>query len=735
MILLTVATSNGAKRMSTSPIGHWQTDNNGLPAFSYTGALPFHVSLTDGSEAKIDQDPWFLLGNYQLTLFTHVSGEYEIMTGQRSWGRMNQGSTPNSGVNHSVVTINGRTISLAGKGSVGEDPTLCERTFGCGWAKYKYNVEGLQIERTLTVLPSLKTDGGESAFRLHVSITNRNRKPVSFEYAEDVLANYINTQYQRSNPAPIRFIRTMRQNYNTLIADFRGESNDPQLIVDENEMSPYDAYPPSLYLKLLSDGNVSEENGLLKASQHYTLVKGKRCEMDMVIGFGFHTDFTQIDQAAKALTNGTTADWLKVLPALKEEQDATLRSELIWHAYNLEAMATYSTFYRETKIPQGTIYDYYWGQHASARDNFQHAMPLVYYNPELCRSCMRYMAKRTTSWGEVRLVEYGNGYAEPMYYCTSDQQLFFFQLLAEYLRVTKDYAFLDEQVEYFPCGSGQTCTMLDIAKSCFDFLHDNVGRGPHGLVRLLNSDWNDNVFVLTKTSYNTVIGSGESLMNTTMALSILPNFMQSLTAYKQSTKSATAEKLLKGMQVYTNQLNAAFMADLGERTFPRRMYFDGKSIGDDNMYLEPMGYMLQMPDLTLERKQRLYVEMQKRLYVGEKIGARQQQAPDMEGYGLEKGSRENGGVWYSLNGPVISAMADIDRAEGLRLLKMMSMDNYSRQFPQYWTSYWSASDNIESSLMTLTEGLPDQSLDYYAIPVYCAHPHAWMLYCYYRLNE
>lgn len=32
-------------------------------------------------------------------------------------------------------------------------------------------------------------------------------------------------------------------------------------------------------------------------------------------------------------------------------------------------------------------------------------------------------------------------------------------------------------------------------------------------------------------------------------------------------------------------------------------------------------------------------------------------------------------------------------------------------------------------------GLPDQSWDYFEIPVYCAHPHAWMLYCYYKINE
>jgi len=33
-----------------------------------------------------------------------------------------------------------------------------------------------------------------------------------------------------------------------------------------------------------------------------------------------------------------------------------------------------------------------------------------------------------------------------------------------------------------------------------------------------------------------------------------------------------------------------------------------------------------------------------------------------------------------------------------------------------------------------TEGLPDQTWTFFESPVYCAHAHAWPLYCYYRLR-
>ena len=64
----------------------------------------------------------------------------------------------------------------------------------------------------------------------------------------------------------------------------------------------------------------------------------------------------------------------------------------------------------------------------------------------------------------------------------------------------------------------------------------------------------------------------------------------------------------------------------------------------------------------------------------------------------------------------------------------MTLENFSKSFPEYWSSYWAAADNQESSLIP-EEGLPDQSLEYWSIPVYCAHPHAWILYCYYKINE
>ena len=70
-----------------SILGHWLTDADHLPAFSYDAPLPLECKTPDGKTPKMRDDPWFLLGNYRMTVFVHVDGTYELISGERSWAR------------------------------------------------------------------------------------------------------------------------------------------------------------------------------------------------------------------------------------------------------------------------------------------------------------------------------------------------------------------------------------------------------------------------------------------------------------------------------------------------------------------------------------------------------------------------------------------------------------------------------------------------------------------------
>lgn len=727
-------------------IGMWENDLAGFPCFEYTGDIPYRMKLDNGNDVKLPEDPWFLLGNYRLTLFTHVSGEYEIISGQRSWARVNQGKKRNSGVNSSVVLVDGKDYALTGMDSPVVKAETSKRVFGCGFANYSYEMDGLSINRNLSVKPSMSPYDGASAFLLTVTFKNNSSREMTYTYSEFLGAHFETIQYQLypEGSLPLSYQNECFEHAedDSAIVRITAYGNDPLRIGDREAMSKHDAFPASPFMKALSEHTrvTGNKNGITAVSQD-TLSPGEERTIRLIIGFTFEASY---DKICRELMMGNIVsepvcafadEWSKIIPLLENEKDEVLRRELRWHAYNLEAMATYSEYYGETKIPQGTIYDYHWGQHASARDNFQHALPLIYYNPKLAKSVLKYMMKRTTPFGEIRLIEMGNGYADNDRYFTSDQQLYFFLLLSEYLRVTKDYAFLEEMVQPFPVKNQKEMSVADFAEKCFIFLRDTIGTGEHGLIRLMNSDWNDAVYYIVKVPYNNVFFTGESHMNSAMALRIFEVLIPELDRAAETLScSQKLQRLAQSISVYRQNLLGAFLRDMGERSFPRRMYFNGRAYGDDNMFLEPQGFTLQLNDLSEEQKKTLYEEMKKRVYAGEKLGAREQEAPEFEDQHFEKGSRENGGFWWALNGPVIIGVAQFDKVEAQRLLKNMTLQHMSEEYPQYWSSYWSAADNQESSLIP-EEGLPDQTIDYAAIPVYCAHPHAWILYCYYYLRE
>lgn len=71
-------------------------------------------------------------------------------------------------------------------------------------------------------------------------------------------------------------------------------------------------------------------------------------------------------------------------------------------------------------------------------------------------------------------------------------------------------------------------TAADLTEKCFIFLRDTIGTGEHGLVKLLNSDWDDAVYYIEKVTYNNIFLTGESHMNSAMAISILQTLIPQL---------------------------------------------------------------------------------------------------------------------------------------------------------------------------------------------------------------
>jgi cellobiose phosphorylase len=742
-------------------IGKWGWDSEQLPKYEYTGDFPFLVKDKYSNDSMLPEDPCFILGNYRMTLFTHVSGKYEFITGERGWARLNHGGK-NLGWNQSVLRIINQdthkpinTYSLVGVNS--ENNIKRKQSFGIGYSSYTYECpEHLIINKVISVKPSMELHKGNPSFLVNISLENRGISPITVQYSEQLLANYmmmndqgqvVGDTIQRVKYANQLSIEAKQQ---IVKADISFHPLKLLVLPENSEQRfTHDIYPPTLFIKAVEsdlynsrvETSRNDLGDLLCAEVETVLKAGEQKTVQLVIGLTFGKENKEIEsQVQDMLIHAKVTDhtgayahlWRQVLPALWEEPDHILRCEMIWNSYVLEAMATYSQYFKETFIPQGSVYAYHLGQNASNRDHLQHLLPLIYTNPKLAKSCIRYAMQHTLEDGEIRRQNIGYGYSDPGIYMESDPQIYMIMAVGEYLRITKDYAFLSETITYYPVEHKKTNTVLNLLIQHFIYLRDVIGTGQHGLVKMLNSDWSDSFF--HPYSPNIYSLFAESHMNTTMALAVIPPLLKELKRFavvKEQNKELI-EDFINELKQYREALFSAFMHDMEGRTFAPRCYIGEHDephlkFGVDSLCLEAQPFLLQMEDFPMERKQQLYLEIKNRVLEMEKVGARTREIPLWS----KGGQGEDGGIWFSHQGPLIVGIASFDRGEALKLMKKLTFHNYAEQYPEYWVGHWTFADSLESTL-SKREGL------YHfwtqgAFQPFCAHVHAWMLYCYYRV--
>lgn len=767
-----------------SKMGFWGWDESGLPTYTYTGGFPAKALDRTGRDSQLPEDPCFLLGNYRMTLFAHVSGRYELISGERGWARLNHCGR-NLGFNQATIRVTGANApddvtecELVGVPS--EHSYLAEETFGVGFARYYYaGPMGLQVTRVLSVQPSAKLHQGNASFLLTVTVENTGEEALTIQYREMVLANYRMMSTQEEGPdSPyqrIQYENSVKVDEEMRLVTANISCKPVKLLVlpDNPQQSfQFDCYPPALFLQVLETDAWDTQAGagkdqvgdMLRGEAATTLAPGERKTVQMVVGFCFSENKDNILQQIQDMVNKAednvsgniignaagntsgnissnvvasegiyTSYWKQVLPDLDEETDEVLRLEMLWNAYTLEAMATYNQYFQETYIPQGSVYAYHLGQNTSNRDHLQHLLPMIYTNPVLAKSCIRFAMKHSLENGEIKRQDIGYGYCDPGIYMESDAQIYMFMAVGKYLRLTGDYGLLDEEVSYYPVEHGKKDTVLHVLVKHFIYLRDTVGTGRHGLVKMLNSDWSDSFF--HPYSPNIYAQVAESHMNTAMVLAVVPTLIAGLKQYAcQAVETQLVSEFIDALQLYRDTVYEAIMTDMEGRVFAPRCYigFDDDpqfKFGMDTLCLEPQIFLLQMEDFPLERKKALWKAICEKNLCMEKSGARTRETPlwDAGGHG------EDGGIWFSHQGGLMVGLTTFDQEAAWELLRKLTFHHFAEEYPDYWLGHWTFADSLESTLSD-REGL------YHfwtpgAFHPFCAHAHAWMLYCYYKLKK
>jgi len=737
---------------ANSQVGKWSFTRNELPQYQYTETLPFQVKDNEGNDSRLPEDPYFFIGNYRLGLFTHVSGIFQFITAERAWARINfEDEQINYGRNSATLTVkegnNPKRTELVGLQSIASNPSLTKRFFGVGFARYEYKpTKEISCTRVISVKPSAEINTGTPSFLISVTLKNTGKKSMDIAYEETMPVNYVtmNMQMKEKEERPLKYPvkMTVDEKQHTILGEISVEKNTFIVLPSKEKRFIYDVAPPTVFMHAKSNeknvqSTMQSADNTMATVVETSLKPGESKTFHIMIGLYDKKNFSSVSAQIEHFMQGTdlkntegafTQLWKTKLPDFSGEKNEVLKREMLWDAHFIEATAKYNEYYKETYIPQGSVYAYHFGDNIANRDHLQAAFPACYTNPELAKGCIRYVMKHTEPDGEIKRGNTGFGYTQPLIYKESDQQIYMFDVVSEYLRITGDYDFLNEQVELYPAEEGHKVSVLDILKKHFIYLRDEIGLGPNGLVKLHNSDWADSF--LHYNPANVFIWTAESHMNSAMVLAIFPKLCEQL---KKSGRNDAVE-FLNALDTYRSKIDKAYMKDLGNRTFSARAYLDEDiRFGLDDVCIEPQGYLLQVPTLSKERKNEIYQYIKSRVSTPEKIGVRNREKP----FWNDNPEGEDGGIWFSLEYPFLLGVATFDKEEAWSLFNKFSFTNYAKNYPQYWIGQWTAPDEINSSLYR--EGLYcywTQIPNFrHGLQGYCSHPHTWPLYCYYKLSE
>jgi hypothetical protein len=160
-------------------------------------------------------------------------------------------------------------------------------------------------------------------------------------------------------------------------------------------------------------------------------------------------------------------------------------------------------------------------------------------------------------------------------------------------------------------------------------------------------------------------------------------------------------------------------------------------IGGDVMWLEPQPWAIIGGASTEEQTKVLVNSINKHMRDPSPIGA-MLHSESIEAMPVPAGTLTNGGVWPSINGTLIWALANVDKGLGWDEWKKNTLAYHAEAYPDIWYGIWSGPDAYNSTLSDFpghTYISPENKdkevlsgINWTDFPVMNMHPHAWPLY-------
>ena len=386
--------------------------------------------------------------------------------------------------------------------------------------------------------------------------------------------------------------------------------------------------------------------------------------------------------------------------------------------YYVRSGSTYDSFFREHILSQGAPYQYIAGLQGAARDPLRRIAD-DFTNPGLVREVIRYTLRETSPDGSIPYGIVGAGVPMPCRYLPSDLEMWLLWVTSEYVLATRDKEVLEERIPAYPGGEAHPNdrTVRELLTHAYRHMTESIGVGPHGLMRIGNGDWNDSIVVnrLSPAQVAEVSQRGESVLNAAMACYVLDYYARML-------DYAGGSPLADEARAKAEAQRQAVRKQWTGRWF-RRAWL-GETLGwsgDQQLWMEPQPWAIIGGGADPEQVRTLVAAIDELSRKPSPIGALLQSQPDPT-MKDEPGVGTNGGIFASINGTLIWALALADKRMAWDEWSKNTLARHAATYPDMWFGIWSGPDAYNSVLAKMPGAT---GLEF---PVMNMHSHAWPLY-------
>jgi len=418
------------------------------------------------------------------------------------------------------------------------------------------------------------------------------------------------------------------------------------------------------------------------------------------------------------------------LPSAAAPAAPEAAQEVPWHGAALTGGAAVDRVVGGHTLDQASTYSFEVGFNGAARDPLQHALPLVYSEPDLALSVLRNTCAWATQDGDLPYSLNGAKAPFNAIFRPSDANLWALWLAAEYAAATGDLTAFDAPLAYHPAHETPTVPLREHLRRQLRFCLDFVGRGERRHVRILNADWNDLAIDESGVDPALMIERGSSVLNSAMASWVLAVFAGLATRLGETAIAAESRQ-------QAEDLRTLVAAAWNGRWFHRAYAPGGGVVGDDDCWLEVQPWAILCGAADAQQARALLDHIDRNHRAGAPIGARVKWPADPAL--LEAGmwgSGTLGGSWFAIDMTLAWAAAKIDADLAWDVWRRMTLGAHTAAYPEIWEGTLSGPDSWnapESPRAGRTWTFPGGGIAMQAFPVANLHAHAQPLLAYLRL--